>query len=384
MPSSRIGSLVFSSVVSKTVNRKKGANKLTFRSQRSALRAHLPPLPWLIPCHRTSVWKWMALLPFASFRTCPLSSSSTSRQDVSDDANSFNFLRLLILPLPKQSLTPCQSRPCLSAQLQCISSPANPNPTSAPSTSSKCPSHRPLPHPAPSEMLELVPAWGDGTFRTSLVCLALKAGAERISSVALWAPFQMDCLDCPCSFTCFSSTPLRPVPPVPCSEVFTSTATGLGGGGGGKAGKMSLRDGSFGGEVEATGEASFSRIRVIRVIRDVRVVRQIQIQGALLRPLGPQKLLELFDACTQRFVRQPLPGKLDLKLFLLVDLHEARSLHAQNHAMLCFWLLLYDFVVFSVPKSKCNDDKLVLVNDMLTWTCLGHTFELFDWKICHW
>ena len=27
----------------------------------------------------------------AAFRTCPLSSSSTSRQDVSDDANSFNF-----------------------------------------------------------------------------------------------------------------------------------------------------------------------------------------------------------------------------------------------------------------------------------------------------
>ena len=29
--------------------------------------------------------------------------------------------------------------------------------------------------------------------------LALNAEAERISSVALWAPFQMDC---PCSFTC--------------------------------------------------------------------------------------------------------------------------------------------------------------------------------------
>ena len=58
-------------------------------------------------------------------------------------------------------------------------------------------------------------------YPASLVSLAfLISGAERISSVALWAPFQMDC---PCSFTCFSSTPLRPVPPVPCSEVFTST-----------------------------------------------------------------------------------------------------------------------------------------------------------------
>jgi len=95
------------------------------------------PLPWLIPCHRTSVWTWMALLPFAPHMTtwldmttwrkmtkkktqithlstrhvnycpndiewhrmtvtphcnwsaCPLSSSSTSRQDVSDDANSW-------------------------------------------------------------------------------------------------------------------------------------------------------------------------------------------------------------------------------------------------------------------------------------------------------
>ena len=52
--------------------------------------------------------------------------------------------------------------PCHSARLQCISSPANPNPTSAPSTSSNCPSHRPLPYQAPislvREMLEPVSA----------------------------------------------------------------------------------------------------------------------------------------------------------------------------------------------------------------------------------
>ena len=234
----------------------------------SALRAHLPPLPWLIPCHETSVWTWMALLPFAPvhclhrrlrgkmFQMMPTPSISPSSHPPTSEAN-WPIGRSGRPPCPKPSLTPCQSRPCLCSTSMYL--------FSCESQSHQRPFHQlqvsfsSSPASSGSKWNAWAGScWGDGTFRTSLVCLALKAGAERISSVALWAPFQMDC---PCSFTCFSSTPLRPVRPAPCSEVFTSTATGLGGGGG-KAGKMSPRDGSFGGKVEATGEASFSRIRM--------------------------------------------------------------------------------------------------------------------------
>ena len=49
----RLGSLVFSSVFSKTVNRKKGADKLTFRSKRSCTNCDTDRPHWKISLHQT-------------------------------------------------------------------------------------------------------------------------------------------------------------------------------------------------------------------------------------------------------------------------------------------------------------------------------------------
>ena len=151
----------------------------------------------------------------AAFRTCPLSSSSTSRQDVSDDANSFNFSvfssspfrsKLAHWPIGSSSLPETKSNSMSESALSLCS-------TSMYLFSCESQSHQ-RPFHQLQVSFSLSPAssgsnfscawnawagscWGDGTFRTSLVCLALKAGAERISSVALWAPFQMDCPNAP-------------------------------------------------------------------------------------------------------------------------------------------------------------------------------------------